>query len=46
MNSYILKKNKKDEDILLFQEKISYSFTPKKSYKWVKKVTVVSGKIK
>lgn len=41
MNSYILKKNKKDEDILLFQEKISYSFTPKKSYKWVKKVTVL-----
>ena len=41
MNSYILKKNKKDEDILLFQEKLSYSFTPKKSYKWVKKVTVL-----
>ena len=41
MNTYILKKNKKDEDILLFQEKISYSFTPKKSYKWVKKVTVL-----
>lgn len=41
MNSYILKKNKKDEDILLFQEKISYSFTPKKSYKWVKKVTIL-----
>lgn len=41
MNSYILKKNKKDEDILLFQEKVSYSFTPKKSYKWVKKVTVL-----
>lgn len=41
MNSYILKKNKKDEDILFFQEKISYSFTPKKSYKWVKKVTVL-----
>lgn len=41
MNSYILKKNKKNEDILLFQEKISYSFTPKKSYKWVKKVTVL-----
>ena len=41
MKSYILKKTKKDEDILLFQEKISYSFTPKKSYKWVKKVTVL-----
>ena len=41
MNSYILKKNNKDEDILLFQEKMSYSFTPKKSYKWVKKVTVL-----
>lgn len=41
MNSYILKKNNKDEEILLYQEKVSYSFTPKKSYKWVKKVTVL-----
>lgn len=41
MNSYILKKNNKDEDILLYQEKVSYSFTPKKTYKWVKKVTVL-----
>ena len=41
MTSYILKNNKKEKDILLFEEKESYSFTPKKSYKWVKKVTVL-----
>ncbi len=38
MTSYILKNNKKSKDILLFEEKESYSFTPKKkTYKWVKK---------
>ena len=36
MTSYILKNNKKDKDILLFEEKNSYSFTPKKTYKWLK----------
>ena len=41
MTSYILKNNKKSKDILLFEEKESYSFTPKKTYKWVKKVTVL-----
>lgn len=41
MTSYILKNNKKDKDILLFEEKNSYSFTPKKTYKWVKKVTIL-----
>lgn len=41
MTSYILKKNKKEKDILLFEEKKAYSFTPKKGYKWVKKVTVL-----
>lgn len=41
MTSYILKNNKKEKDILLFEEKESYSFAPKKSYKWVKKVTVL-----
>ena len=41
MTSYILKNNKKSKDILLFEEKESYSFTPKKTYKWVKKVTIL-----
>ena len=41
MNSYILKNNKEDNDILLYQEKVSYSFTPKKSYKEVKKITIL-----
>lgn len=41
MTSYILKNNKKSKDVLLFEEKESYSFTPKKTYKWVKKVTIL-----
>ena len=41
MTSYILKNNKKSKDILLFEEKKSYSFTPKKTYKWVKKITIL-----
>lgn len=41
MTSYILKNNKKSKDVLLFEEKESYSFTPKKIYKWVKKVTIL-----
>lgn len=41
MTSYILKNNKKSKDILLFEEKESYSFTPKKTYKWVKKITIL-----
>lgn len=41
MTNYILKNNKKNEDILVYQEKISYSFEPKKSIKWVKEVKVL-----
>lgn len=41
MTSYILKNNKKSKDILLFEEKESYSFAPKKTYKWVKKITIL-----
>lgn len=41
MTSYILKNNKKSKDILLFEEKESYSFIPKKTYKWVKKITIL-----
>ncbi len=45
MSSYILKKNPKDEEVLLYEEKTSYSFVPKKSYKWVKKITVLDTEI-
>lgn len=41
MNSYILKNNKEKQEVLLFQEKTSYVFEPKKSYKYVKKITVL-----
>lgn len=41
MTSYILKKNEEAKDVLLYQETSSYSFTPKKNFKWVKKVTVL-----
>lgn len=41
MNSYILKNNKEKQEVLLYQEKTSYAFEPKKSYKYVKKITVL-----
>lgn len=41
MTNYILKNNKKNEDVLVYQEKVSYSFEPKKSIKWVKEVKVL-----
>lgn len=41
MTSYILKKSDEKQDILLYQEKHSYSFTPKNNYKWVKKITIL-----
>ncbi len=41
MTSYILKNTKKEKDILLFEEKESYSFSPKNNYNWVKKVTIL-----
>ena len=40
MNSYILKNEAKKQDILLYEEKKSYSFTPKSITK-VKKITVL-----
>lgn len=40
MTNYILKRNENEENILLFQEKSSYSFTSFKNYKGVKKITV------
>ena len=41
MSSYILKNNKEEHEVLLYQEKSSYSFSPKKGYKEVKKITIL-----
>lgn len=41
MTSYILKNTEEEKNVLLYQEKHSYSFTPKNSYKWIKKITVL-----
>ena len=41
MNSFILKNDDKEKKVLLYEEKKSYSFTPKKGYKRVKKITVL-----
>lgn len=41
MNSYILKNVKGSKDVLLFKESNGYSFTPKKGYKHIKKITVL-----
>lgn len=41
MSSFILKNNDQDKEILLYQEKKSYTFIPKKKYKMVKKITVL-----
>ncbi len=45
MTSYILKNNPEDHDILMLEEKEAYTFTPKKTYKWVKKVTILDSEI-
>lgn len=41
MNSYILKNNKEEHKVLLYQEKASYTFSPKKGYNEVKKITIL-----
>lgn len=41
MKSYILKNTKKKEKVLLYQEKKGYSFTPRKAYYRVQKITVL-----
>ena len=41
MNSFILKNNDEEKKVLLYEEKKSYSFTPKNGYKRVKKITVL-----
>ena len=44
MNSYILK-NDTHEKKVLYKEQNSYSFTPKKSYRHIKKITVLDEKM-
>lgn len=41
MSSYILKNNKEEHKVLLYQEKASYTFSPKKGYNEVKKITIL-----
>lgn len=41
MNSYILKNDDDEKKVLLYKEKTGYSFSPKKGYKRVKKITVL-----
>ncbi len=41
MNSYILKNDDKEKKVLLYKEQVGYTFSPKKSYKKVKKITVL-----
>ena len=41
MTNYILKNNKENQEVLLYQEKTTYSFTPKKGYQEIKKITVL-----
>ena len=43
MNSYILKNDDKEKKVLLYKEQIGYSFSPKKEYKRVKKITVLDA---
>ncbi len=43
MTSYILKNIDESKDILMYQEKESYNFTPSAKYKWVKKITVLDS---
>ena len=41
MSSYVLKNSDEEKKVLLYEEKTSYSFSPKKGYKRVKKITVL-----
>lgn len=43
MTSYILKNIDESKDILMYQEKECYNFTPSAKYKWVKKITVLDS---
>lgn len=46
MSSYILKNEAKKQNVLLYQEVDGYSFTPKKGYKAVKRITILDPDIK
>ena len=41
MNSYILKDSNKEKSVLLYQEKTGYTWSPKKNYQKVTKITVL-----
>ena len=43
MNSYILKNDDEEKKVLLYKEQTGYSFSPKKEYKRVKKITVLDA---
>lgn len=43
MNSYILKNDDEEKKVLLYKEQSGYSFSPKKDYKRVKKITVLDA---
>ena len=45
MCSYVLKNSDEEKKVLLYEEKTSYSFSPKKGYKRVKKITVLDQEI-
>ncbi len=45
MSSYVLKNSDEEKKVLLYEEKTSYSFSPKKGYKRVKKITVLDQEI-
>lgn len=45
MNSYILKNSSEEQKVLLYQEQTGYAFTPKKSYKKVKRITVLDSEM-
>ena len=45
MSSYVLKNSDEKKKVLLYEEKTSYSFSPKKGYKRVKKITVLDQEI-
>ena len=45
MSSYILKNNDEEKKVLLYEEKMGYTFSPKKGYKRVKKITVMDPAI-
>lgn len=43
MNSYILKNDDEEKKVLLYKEQSGYSFSPKKGYKRVKRITVLDS---